>query len=104
MKGLILTVVASDAGGAERNGKCDSNLASIVVSRPLGEDEGLGTAPDFSDGGGLRLRGMGGGMMGRPSYICDNSVSVGIGVVRALVEEGDRRRQLSPRCGEFWIG
>jgi|SRR6267142_154203 len=103
MKGLILTGVASDAGGVERNGKCDSNLVSIVVSRPLGEDEGLGTAPDFSDRG-LRLRGMGGGMMGRPSYICLNSVSVGIGVVRALGEEGDRRRQLSQRCGEFWIG
>jgi hypothetical protein len=83
MKGLILTGVISDAGGAERNGKWDSNLPRIVVSRPLGEDEGLGTAPDFSDGG-LRLRGMGGGMMGRPSYTCVNSVSMGIGVVRAL--------------------
>ena len=90
MKGLILIGVSSDAGDAERNGKCDSNLVKrdvFIVSCPLGEDEGLGTAAGLSEGG-LRLRGTGGGMTGRSPYICVSSVSVGIGVVRAL-EDGN---------------
>ncbi len=64
------------------------------MSRPLRE-EGLGAGLGFSEGG-LRLRGTGGGMMGRSSYIYVSSVRVGIGVVRAL-GEGRERRQLSRR-------
>jgi hypothetical protein len=52
------------------------------VSRPLRE-EGLGAGLGFSEGG-LRLRGTGGGIMGRSSYIYVSSARVGIGVVRAL--------------------
>ena len=103
MKGLILTGVTFAAGGAERNGRCDSNLVrkDDVESRPLGEYEGLGMAPSFSDGG-LRLRGMGGGRMGRSSYICVNSVSVGIGVERALGEWGSV--VINYRSGEVFSG
>ena len=86
MNGLILTGAGPGVGGEEYNEKYDNNLATKegrdVVSSPLG-GKGLGTGAAFSDGG-LRLRGRGGGMTGRPSYICVNSASVGIGVVRAL--------------------
>jgi hypothetical protein len=53
----------------------------------------LGTAPvsgggldteEVVAGGALRLRGRGGGMVGKPLYMCVSSASVGIGVVRAL--------------------
>lgn len=86
MNGLILTGVCPGAGGEEYNEKYDKNLTRMdgrdIVSCPLkGAD--LGTRTGFSEGG-LRLRGTGGGMTGRPSYICVNSASVGIGVVRAL--------------------
>jgi len=98
MKGLTLTGVGFDVGGVEWDEKkCDNHLERKdeweVVSRPLGR-EGFGTAPGFSEGG-LRLRGMGGGMTGRPSYRCVSSARVGMGVVRAL---GERvYRQLSGR-------
>ena len=73
-------------GGEEYNEKYDNNLirkdGRDIVSHPLvGVELGAGTG--FSEGG-LRLRGTGGGMTGRPSYICVNSASVGIGVLRAL--------------------
>jgi hypothetical protein len=89
MKGLTLTGVGSDVGGVEwGRKKCDSHIERKdeweVVSHPL-EGEGFGTAPDFSEGG-LRLRGMGGGMTGRPPYRCVSSASVGMGVARALGE------------------
>ena len=86
MNGLVLTGVCPDVGGEEYNKKYDNNRirkdGRDIVSRPLVEVE-LGARTDFSEGG-LRLRGTGGGMTGRPSYICVNSASVGIGVVRAL--------------------
>ena len=98
MKGLTLTGVGSDVGGVEWDEKkCDNHLDRKdewdVVSRPLGR-EGFGIAPGFSEGG-LRLRGMGGGMTGRPPYRCVSSASVGMGVVRALRERA--YRQLSGR-------
>ena len=84
--GLILTGAGPGVGGEEYSEKKDNNLATKdgrdVVSSPLG-GEGLETGTAFSDGG-LSLRGWGGGMTGRPSYIRVNSASVGIGVVRAL--------------------
>jgi hypothetical protein len=87
MNGLILTGVCPDVGGEEYNEKYDNNLirkeGRDIVSCPLVEE--LGTRTGFSEGG-LRLRGTGGGMTGRPSYICVNSANVGIGVVRALAK------------------
>lgn len=86
MNGLVLTGVCPDVGGEEYNEKYDNNLISRdgrdIVSGPLVEVE-LGARTGFSEGG-LRFRGTGGGMTGRPLYICVNSASVGIGVVRAL--------------------
>ena len=62
----------------------DSNLARK-------DDWGLATVPvgggletGLVAGGTLRLRGRGSGRMGRPSYMCVSSASVGIGVLRAL--------------------
>jgi len=97
MKGFTLTGLGSDVGGVEWDeNKCDNRLERKdewdVVS-PLGR-EGFGIAPGFSEGG-LRLRGMGGGMTGRPPYRCVSSASVGMGVVRALGERA--YRQLSER-------
>ena len=94
MKGFTLTGVGSDVGGVEWDDKkYDNHLERKdeweVVSRPLGR-EGFGTAPGFSEGG-LRLRGMGGGMTGRPSYRSVSSASVGMGVVRALGERAYRQ-------------
>lgn len=85
MNGLILTGVCPSVGGEEYD-KYDNNPTRKdgrdIVSCPLkGAD--LGTRTGFSERG-LRLRGTGGGMTGRPSYTCVNSASVGIGVVRAL--------------------
>jgi hypothetical protein len=92
MNGLILTGVGPDVGGEEYNGKYDNNLTRMdgrdIVSCPLG-GEGLGTTGFWEVG--LRLRGTGGGRTGSPSYMCVNSASVGIGVVRAL---GKKRPQL----------
>jgi hypothetical protein len=92
MNGLILTGVGPDVGGEEYNEKYDNNLTRKddrdIVSRPL-RGEGLDARTGFS-GGGLRLRGTGGGMTGRPSYTWVNSASVGIGVVRALLGGKDR--------------
>ena len=86
MNGLVLTGVCPDVGGEEYNEKYDNNLnrkdGRDIVSHPLVEVE-LGAGTGFSEGG-LRLRGTGGGMTGRPSYRCVNSASVGIGVARAL--------------------
>jgi hypothetical protein len=86
MNGLVLTGVCPDVGGEEYKEKYDNNLIRKegwdIVSCPLVEEE-LSTRTGFSEGG-LRLRGTGGGMTGRPSYRCVNSASVGIGVVRAL--------------------
>jgi hypothetical protein len=84
--GLILTGGGPGAGGEEYNEKYDNNPVTKderdVASCPLGGG-GPVTVTAFSDDG-LRLRGRGGGMTGRPSYMCVNSASVGIGVVRAL--------------------
>ena len=98
MKGLTLTDVASDVGGVEWDGKkYDAHLERKdeceAVSRLLGR-EGIGTAPIFSEEG-WRLRGMGGGIIGRPPYRCVISASVGMGVIRALRER--EYRQLSGR-------
>lgn len=85
MKGLGFTGVGSGGGGVERNGMYDSNLTkkddwaveAVLVGGSLDAEE-------LVAGGVLRLRGRGGGMVGRRSYMCVNSASVGIGVVRAL--------------------
>jgi len=86
MKGLGLTGAGSGSDCGERNRMYDSNLAKKDgwgrVTVPVGGD-GLDTEV-FVAGSALRLRGRGGGMVGRPSYMCESSASVGIGVVRAL--------------------
>lgn len=86
INGLTLTDVCPEVGGEEYNEKYDSNLTrkdvQDIVSCPL-EGVDLGAGIGLSEGG-LRLRGTGGGITGRPSYICVNSDNVGIGVVRAL--------------------
>ncbi len=73
----------------------DSNLAKKdewgLTTVPVGGD-GLDTGV-FVAGGALRLRGTGGGMVGRPSYMCASSASVGIGVIRAL----DRKQRCYSR-------
>lgn len=90
MKGLGLTCAGSGVDCVERINKYDSNLAK--------RDGGLATVPVGGDGldaevliagAALRLRGRGGGMVGRPSYMCESSASVGIGVVRALERKAE---------------
>lgn len=86
MKGLGLTGVGSDGDGVERNRMYDSNLArkgDWGVATVLAGVGGLDTE-ELVAGGALRLRGRGGGMVGRSSYMCVSSTSVGSGVVRAL--------------------
>jgi hypothetical protein len=85
MKGLGLTGADPGGGCVEQNRKYDSNLARKddwgLATVPLG---GGGLETGLVAGGALRLRGRGGGRMGRPSYMCVSSASVGIGVLRAL--------------------
>lgn len=86
MKGLGLTGVGFGGDGVERNIMYDSNLArkdDWAVETVLVGSGGLDTE-GLAAGGVLRLRGRGGGMVGRRSYMCVSSASVGIGVVRAL--------------------
>jgi len=85
MKGLGLTGAGSGGDGVERNRMSNGNLArkddwgvaTVLVGGSLDTKE-------LVAGGALRIRGRGGGMVGRPSYMCVSSASVGIGVVRAL--------------------
>lgn len=83
MKMLGLTGARSGVDCVERNRMYDGNLVRKeewgLATVPVGGD-GLGTEA----GGALRLRGRGGGMVGKLSYMCESSASVGIGVVRAL--------------------
>ena len=89
MKGLGFTGAGSGGGGVERYGMYDSNLTkkddwaveTVLVGGGLDAEELVAE-------GVLRLRGRGGGMVGRRSYMCVSSASVGIGVERAL--EGKR--------------
>jgi len=86
MKGLGLTGADSGVDCVERNRMYDSSLARKdewgLATVPVGGD-GL-DAEVLVAGGALRLRGRGGGMVGKPSYMCVSSANVGIGVVRAL--------------------
>ena len=86
MKAFGLSCAGSDGDCVERNRMYDSNLAKKdewgLVTVPEGDDDLVTEV--FVAGGALRLRGRGGGTVGRPSYMCESSASVGIGVVRAL--------------------
>lgn len=96
MNGLILTVVGPEVGCEEYNRKYDNNLirkdGGDIVSCLLG---GAGRGATGFWEGGLRLRGTGGGRKGSPSYMCVNSASVGIGIVRALGKNRPRLAKLS---------
>ena len=98
MKGLTLADVGSDVGDVDCDGKKYDDHRERKDEWEAGSRllrrESFGTAPVFSDGG-WRLRGMGGGITGRPSYRCVISASVGMGVIRALRERA--HRQLSGR-------
>ena len=92
MKGLGLTGARSGGDCVERNRMYDSNLAKrddwSHETVPVGGD-GLDWEEPVTDGA-LRLRGRGGGMTSRPSYMCVSSAIVGIGVVRALERKQKR--------------
>jgi len=83
MKGLGLSGAGSGGDCVERNRMYDSKLVRKDLGTASVGGGGLDTEEDVA-GGALRLRGRGGGMVGKPLYMCVSSASVGIGVARAL--------------------